>query len=208
MDKHVAGLAGSRQPPILVEGRIIQEGGAPLSRLWQRPGTLNTIREGESTVVVLQEIALKGSEYNGQYDKETFFEHVRLFNETVQDSGGETILFMYWANPSMDIEEIAADHFEIAEELGLKVAPVGLAWDRSLARRPELLLHHTDNVHANVHGNYLAAAVLYATIFEESPEELPYVPDDIYGDVVISAEDLAYLQGIAWATVREYLEFE
>ncbi len=129
---------------------------------------------------------------------------MRLFDEEVQKSGAETILFMYWENPSMSIKEIAADHYEIASELGIKVAPVGLAWQKSLEQRPELGLHFRDNIHANIYGNYLAAAVVYATIFEESPEGLPYMPIDVYGDEKISPDDLAYLQTIAWETVAEH----
>jgi hypothetical protein len=48
--------------------------------------------------------------------------------------------------------------------------------------------------------------VTHATIFEESPEGLPYIPVDVYGDEKISPEDLAYLQKIAWETVTENLE--
>lgn len=207
MDTHIAGLAASRQPALSVEGRIVERGGASLSSLWNSAGTSEAFEDGPWSVLVLQEIALKGPEF-GKYEKEKFFEYVRLYNEEIQDNGIETILFMFWENETFGIDEIAADHYEIALELGIKVAPVGLAWQKSLEQRPELELYFTDNVHANVHGNYLAAAVLYATIFEESPEGLPYIPIDVYGDVIISSDDLAYLQSIAWETVQENLEFE
>lgn len=207
MDTHLEGLASSRQPSIPIEGRIVERGGASLSDLWDEFNTRKAFEEGPWTYVVLQEIALKGEEFNGKYDRKGFFEHVRLFHEENQNSGAETTLFMFWENRSMNIEEISTDHFQIASELGIKVAPVGLAWQESFEQRPDLELYHTDKVHSNIYGNYLAAAVLYATIFEESPEGLPYTPDDFYGEANISPEDLAYLQGIAWETVLQYVDF-
>ena len=203
MHTHLMGLAHSRLPSLPVESEIVQQGGASLSDLWSNFNSKKALQEGPWAVVVLQEIALKGPEFNGKYDKDDFFKYVRFFHEEIQKSGGETVLFMFWENDSMGIEEIATDHYQIASELAIKVAPVGLAWQKSLDQRPELELYFVDNIHASVHGNYLAAAVLYATIFEESPEGLTYVPDDVYGDVVISPNDLSYLQGIAWETVME-----
>ena len=53
--------------------------------------------------------------------------------------------------------------------------------------------------HGNNYGNYLAACVLYATIFDRSPVGLS---DRMLG--MISDEDAAFLQKVAWDTVTEY----
>jgi hypothetical protein len=54
-----------------------------------------------------------------------------------------------------------------------------------------------DLVHASWQGAYLAAAVIYATIFGRSPEGLDYT----FG---VSEEDAAFLQRIAWQTVTDW----
>ena len=130
---------------------------------------------------------------------------------------GETILQMTWTPEGEDplrIEAIAADFRDLSAELGVKVAPVSMAWKRANAERPDLDLYGRDRRYANISGTYLTTAVLYATIFGESPEGLPYLPSDLIGgeestlyeEWKMSEEDIAFLQRIAWETVVEYQE--
>jgi hypothetical protein len=154
------------------------------------------------------------------YSQEKFFEYTRNFYEEITNSGGETVLYMPWEydnGNAMTIEEIAEDYKSIGDELGIKVAPVGLAWDKAISERPELNLYGGDRAHASMSGNYLTIAVLYATIFEQSPEGLPYMPTDLlnvgedtplYMEWKMSEEDIAFLQRIAWETVSDYFGFE
>ena len=55
-----------------------------------------------------------------------------------------------------------------------------------------------DQEHESIHGTYLAANVIYSTIFRQSPKGLPYRPAGV------SAEEADFLQGVAWATVQEW----
>ena len=48
----------------------------------------------------------------------------------------------------------------IGTELGVKVAPVALAWERSIEERPDLELYEGDGVHPNIAGTYLTISVL------------------------------------------------
>jgi hypothetical protein len=50
----------------------------------------------------------------------------------------------------------------------VKVAPVGLAFASALKERPDFALYIEDG-HPTEAGTYLAACVLYATIFYKSP---------------------------------------
>lgn len=52
----------------------------------------------------------------------------------------------------------------------VEMAPVGLAFERSLEKYPDINLSYSDLHHANVEGNYLAALVIYATIYHDSPK--------------------------------------
>ena len=54
-----------------------------------------------------------------------------------------------------------------------------------------------DGVHTTWEGAYLAAATIYAALFERSPEGLPY-------HLGISDGDAAFLQRIAWETVNDW----
>ena len=102
---------------------------------------------------------------------------------------------MTWERPDsisygVTTANLAAAYNAIGTELGAKVAPAGLAFALSLRERPDLLLYSQDG-HPTVYGTYLAACVLYGTIFGRSPVGNPY------SDPSITAEMRAYLQHIA-----------
>jgi hypothetical protein len=85
---------------------------------------------------------------------------------------------------------LAAAYIAIGKELGVKVAPAGLAFAHSIRGKPELALYSLDG-HPTVEGTYLVACVLYQTIFENSPVGNPY------SERSIPSEMRAYLQQIA-----------
>jgi hypothetical protein len=69
--------------------------------------------------------------------------------------------------------------------------------ERAAAERPAMEFLGPDEVHTTWEGAYLAAATIYATIFERSPEGLAYH----FG---ISDDDASFLQRIAWETARDW----
>ena len=83
------------------------------------------------------------------------------------------------------------------------VAADGLAWQRAMEERPELDMYYKDKLHPSVYAHYLAACVVYATVFGESPAGLTYLPSKGFG-IKITEEEAAFLQRIAWETVQEY----
>ena len=110
-------------------------------------------------------------------------------------------------------------HFS-SEELKAIVAPVGLAWESALKQQPQLALHLEDKSHPAPRGSYLAACVLYATVYGQSPEGLPARllghKLDASGRVEKSQDnaskvelinlapaEAALLQRIAWQTVKQ-----
>jgi hypothetical protein len=124
------------------------------------------------------------------------------FEKVIKESGAEPVLFMAWSYERLawiSQEEIAQAHDEIATELRVDVAPVGLAWQRVLEERPDLDLFAPDREHPSMPGTFLAINVVYATVFGESPIGLPYLPSDS-----VSEADAAFLQRVAWNTALEY----
>lgn len=62
------------------------------------------------------------------------------------------VLFMAWdytGTGRTSNASIAKDHYEIAKELKLEVAPVALAWQRILDERPDFGLWAGDGIHPN-----------------------------------------------------------
>lgn len=197
LDVHVKALAASmRQPRALTVERVTQDG-ATLVALRQDLAVLQAIRAGGHDVVVLQDDL---PEYGGP-SVEPFKVEVRAFNQEILAKSGRPLLFMAWAYARVTwISQagIATAHKAIGAELGISVAPVGLAFDASRAERPTLAMLDTDLEHESLQGMYLAACVLYATLFQESPEGASYLP------VGITADEAAFLQRIAWKSVSDW----
>lgn len=155
------------------------------------------IREGGYDAVILQEDIPELTEHCVA----PFLEYARRFDREIRDAGGRTVLFMAWPYERLNwvsLAEIARAHRQLGRELGAPVAPVGLAFERALARRPALAMLGPDKEHESIHGTCLAANVIYATLFGESPVGLEYYPTGV------SAEEAAFLQRIAWETVQAW----
>lgn len=120
--------------------------------------------------------------------------------ETVRSHGAEPIFFMSWANknrPEM-LAGLAEAYTQAGNANRALVIPAGLAFGRAMAERPELDLYVPDLRHPSLPGTYLAAATTFAALFNRSPEGNRYTAG-------LDAETAAFLQRIAWQTVREYL---
>ena len=184
LDKQLEGLAPS------TETERIALGGYTLEKHWTDGNALQKIREGKWDYVVLQE-----QSQAPVLNQQKFYEFARMFDEEIRRSGARTILLMTWERPDsrnwgVTTDGLAAAFTAIGKELGAKVAPAGLAFARSLQAKPELTLYTPDG-HPTVEGTYLAACVLYRTIFELNPVGNPYSEKNI------SAETRTYLQQIA-----------
>lgn len=195
-------FAAAGDPSLVVDGDEIARNGTSLGGLWLSRTARPTIRDGGWTIVVLQEdLAIEGDR-----DVDSFYEHARKFEAEIREAGAETVMFMPWeydtSNP-VRIDHIASAFSQIGDELGVTVAPVGLAWSRSMAERPDLDLYGSDRVHSSGLGVYLTTAVLYASIFGHTPVGNTFWPG---GEERPPAADLAFLQQLAHDTVEDYRE--
>jgi hypothetical protein len=172
--------------------RLLSIGGASLRTHWNKGEALRAIQSRVYDTVVLQEqstLPVKNAS--------RMHENVRLFDATVREAGARMVLYLTWARRHAPQSQAAITeaYTSIAGVLDAAVAPAGIAWERTLAAHPEITLHDKDGSHPNLAGSYLAACVLFATLFKETPVgALPPPPLD-----VPTAE---MLQSAAWTTVR------
>ena len=188
LDQQLKGLAPTTATA------LIAVSGYTLEDHWNRGDALKTIRKGGWNYVVLQEQSL-----GPVVDSAKFFNSVRNFDVEVRASGASSILLMTWERPDsikfgVTTATLAAAYNAAGQELGIKVAPAGLAFARSLQERPDLVLNSEDG-HPTIYGTYLAACVLYGTIFEKSPL------GNSYSGKGISKDIRDYLQQIAAQTL-------
>ncbi len=130
---------------------------------------------------------------------EPFRAAAREYSGFIRDQGARPVFFMTWAylgKPEMTAKLDAA-YSGIGRELDAQVVPVALAFATVTNGRPELALRIADARHPTLAGTYLAACTFYAALFGKSPQGLDYTAG-------LAEDDAAYLQRVAWDTVRMY----
>jgi hypothetical protein len=191
---HFEKMAAAATPPAVVKADKAVAPGAFLKVLWERNEAVRAIDTGAFDVVVLQDDI---PETNVDY----FRQYARMFVDEVRKNKGRPVLFMAWAYQRLgwiSMQEIARAHRDLAKELNVEVAPVGLAWQQALKERLGLDMYAGDREHPSAFGMYLATCVVYATVYGRNPTGINYAP------MGVSSEQAAFLQKVAWQTVQEY----
>jgi hypothetical protein len=128
-----------------------------------------------------------------------FHEYAKKHADTIRANGARPILFMSWAykdRPEMTAQ-LALQYTIAGKANGAQVVPAGLAFAKSVARKPELELYVSDKRHPSLAGTYLAACTVYASLFGKSPVGNAYTAG-------LPADVAAHLQQVAWETAQEY----
>ena len=85
----------------------------------------------------------------------------------------------------------------MAYDNGAWCAPVGMAWRTVRRERPDCILYRPDCYHPEVPGSYLAANVIFTTIFQR-PYQTAFTAD-------LPAAEAEYLQQTAQRSVLDNL---
>jgi len=119
--------------------------------------------------------------------------------EIVAKYGARPVLFMSWAyKDAPDMTAQLAEQYTIAGNANnALVIPAGLAFAKSVSRRPNLELYQPDLRHPTLAGTYLAACTTYATLQKKSPVGIKYTAG-------LEPETAAFLQQVAADTARDY----
>jgi hypothetical protein len=188
IDKQHEGLDPS------IETLRIDVAGATLENHWMDGNALQTIHRGGWAYVILQE-----QSQTPILNQKKFFDYASYFDAEITSSGAKTILLMTWERPDsarsgVTAANLANAYTTLGKALTARVAPAGSAFVRSLREKPSLVLYSQDG-HPTMYGTYLAACVLYATVFGTSPVGNPY------SDASITPELRMYFERIAAETM-------
>ena len=113
---------------------------------------------------------------------------IRLAN-AAEEVGAKPVYFLTWAyenarkwmsdNPEALTkfekmqQHLNDSYFRLAVDTDGVVCPIGIAWSIIREKHPEIKLHREDGSHPSKMGAYLSALVMYATLFDEEPEDMP-----------------------------------
>jgi len=168
----------------------VTAGGATLQQQWTTGQALQAIRSGHWDYVVLQE-----QSQTPVIAQALFRDYAARFAQAIRASGATTVLLMTWQRPDSAAEgvttaNLAASYRSVADQIGARVAPAGEAFAEALLERPDLVLNQPDG-HPTTAGTYLAACVVYDTIFRRSPVGIAS------SDLGISPDARVFLQEVA-----------
>lgn len=123
--------------------------------------------------------------------------------------GAKVIFYMTWGHKNACVyptkgyrlldsyegmqERLITSYLEMTYANDAWCAPVGMAWRQVRAERPDWRLYRPDCFHPSLTGSYLAANVIFTTIFQK-----PYQSDF---DAGLPPEQAEYLQRVAQRTV-------
>lgn len=140
-------------------------------------------------------------------DRAEFHAKAIELGRRIRATGSEVALYLIHAyakphslyDPGM-FDKIQRTYVPAGNELGALVVPVGLAFERAYRARPAIALHEAfDGTHPNMLGTYLAACVVYQSVYGRSVVGIEY---DYFGEV--PEETAEFLQRIADKTVRGF----
>jgi len=184
--------------------RLIVRGGSTLREHAAEGVVSRVLSEGGWNALVLQEQQQNPSLGRERRERE-MTAPARIMSMNAYASGARTIVQMVWARRDGDFTNLPGDtyaamhertvigHKELAQALGAELAPSAIAWKRAMTARPELTLWQPDGSHPSLAGSYLAACVLYKTLYGESPLGLRFTAG-------LPERDAAFLQEIAATT--------
>lgn len=208
--------AGEARP---LEAESVSMMGATLKEHWLDGFALKRIREGGPWDYVV----LQGQSRMPLTDPEGMNEYALRFDAEIKAAGARTVLFVTWSRHEHPEQQasITAVYERLARETGAMTAPVGPAWHSALEESPALRLYRDDaDNHPTAAGTYLAACVIYSTLYGKSPEGLTAEISDAgmgrhqfdpAGDALkavkeepfaLSSSEALFLQRKAWALAR------
>jgi hypothetical protein len=146
-------------------------------------------------------VVLQAQEYSSSGLFEYSIDGAVALVQRTRTQGALPILFPEWPRRGIpETQRIYDLHLSIARQAPACVPPIPQAFDLSLARHPEIVLHAEDGNHSSPAGAFLAALVIATTMTGVAPDTLPTLAGfDIPGNVQSS------LRAAAAETVLAYV---
>ena len=191
---HLQKMTASATPPMEITADKAVVGGQYFKSLWEKfPEPRRAIAQGYDVVILQEDLP--------ETTVADFKKYAPLFVDEIRKTGARPVLLMAWGYKRLgwiSTAEIAQAHREVGKELGVDVAPLGLAWERVMKDRLDVNLFARDFEHPSIYGTYLETLVVYATVFRRSPVETTYFPSGVM------PEAAAYLRQVAWESVEAW----
>lgn len=163
----MAVATGQEQPPYV---EMIAAPDYSLEDHWNDGRARDAIRGGTWDYVVMQQ----GPSSLPQ-NRLHLREWAGRFAVPIRTAGAVPALYMVWPSQSRygDFDGVLAAYEGAAEAVDGLFLPAGQAWRNAWARDASLPLYGPDAFHPSTLGTWLAALVIFAGVYEASPDDVP-----------------------------------
>lgn len=181
------------------EGEGMTEAGTPSARM--------LVRSEAWTHIILQEQTAK-PRTNFAGFRQSVIRWVEYIRANCPNPNAVIIVPMNWAYNTDPFTEFNAaflhNYQELAQELGIVICPVGLAYELAYEGGVDVLTGwFKDDRHPTQRSTYMAACLEYATIFGEDPTTITWHPQTITDDV---AEQMRNAAKAAWQSYEQTVD--
>lgn len=192
--------------------KALTPGGCTFKKHCETPDEIAVIKNGNWDYVILQEQSSNPARPTEMVQKDTY-RYARQLDSLihVHNPKAKVIFYMTWGHkdgcqtpmenyPLVESyqgmqDRLITSYLEMTYSNNAWCAPVGMAWKRVRQERPYSTLYMPDGSHPSILGSYLAANVIFATIYQK-----PYQTNCTYG---LDKELAEYIQQVAQQTVLE-----
>ena len=174
----------------------------------QNSSSLQAINQQTWDYVVIQAQSQEPSFPPIQVEEQTYPAAESLVQSILEnDSCTEPMFFMTWGRKNGDAvngvgyptistyqgmqSRLRNSYLEMGYDNNSSIAPVGMAWKRSIDENPDFELYTADESHPNLAGSYLAACVFYSSMFKKSCVGSSFIPDGLDSIDVINLQTTA-----------------
>lgn len=158
---------------------MVVPGGRTFQKHWEEGNAQSSIADKDWDIVMFQNQSSEPVR-----DPENMGRFAELFAGEVLKTNARMYFYLTMAYSDERIAErklgyvnmqsgLNEAYFGLAKKLGATVSPVGVAWRIVREEHPEIELHAADGSHPSHRGAYLSALVMYATLFEDNPVDMP-----------------------------------
>ena len=194
-----------------IKATVYLRGGGTHQNYWETPEVMNRLRQEPWDIVLIagncNDMANPDKvnlEYAKKLDNEAKKRNIRVLE----------YLAWPWVNVSGDHvfekrmraqEAFNQPLIRLAQETGVALMPCGPGLVNVIKKdRKYMADFHYGDVHVSLLGSYFTACVIFASIYDKSPEGLP----SVFQEYKIDKETARVLQVTAWETVQQWQKIQ
>lgn len=205
----IADLAAAAHETRRFEPEVVLVGGATLEGHIVGHDALPAIARGRWDDIVLQEQSTRPIT-----DPEKMLRDVKTLADAAKKVNAKLVLYETWAREAAPATQDSLTHVyrRAASDVGATIAPVGEVWSAFRAQEGKApagahsLLFRDDGSHPSPIGTYVAATVMYETLYDKTPVGLPAITRNTFTQPPVGPAPDAPRDSIPKAIARKIQE--